>query len=326
MDVDTYCFNAEWHDPQADLVRPYIMYVFQPKGDAGPLELQIWDPKANRTFLKRAPLSDLRMEDLFVGGTLTVHARQMRLTAYANESTKAKLEGAIDCFGLVTSPDAFPEFGGILSTIEGAGLAITRLRLVAEGGPVVAMQVSGTGGMAAWEVASMKLRPGSCKKVSSSEVLPYFEDTRRYPTTAVFSNCTVCLIRPHILKDGRAGEIVSSIMKAGFEVSAAKMVHFTRVEAAEFLDVYKGVIPHYPSVIDAMTSTPCLALELRKDADVVPSFRELCGPHDIEIARHLRPGTLRARFGEDSARNALHCTDLEEDGELESRYIFELIG
>lgn len=326
MDVDTYSFQAEWHDPQADLVRPYTMYIFQPKGDAGPLELQIWDPKANRTFLKRAPLSNLRMEDLFVGSTITVHARQMRLTACANESTRARLEGAVDCFGLVTSPDAFPEFGGILSTIEGAGLAVTRLRLVAEGGPVVAMQVNASGGAAAWEVASMKLRPGSCKKVSSSEVMPYFEDTRRYPTTAVFSNCTVCLIRPHILKDGRAGEIVSSIMKAGFEVSAARTVHFTPVEAAEFLDVYKGVIPHYPSVLDAMTGTPCLALELRKDADVVPSFRELCGPHDVEIARHLRPGTLRARFGLDSARNALHCTDLEEDGELESRYIFELIS
>merc|ERR1719424_1335809 len=107
--------------------------------------------------------------------------------------------------------------------------------------------------------------------------------------------------------------------------AASKRVRCTTF-AAEFLDVYKGVIPHYPSVLDAMTSTPCLALELRKDADVVPSFRELCGPHDVDIARHLRPGTLRARFGEDGARNAVHCTDLEEDGELESRYIFELIG
>merc|ERR1712032_706400 len=130
----------------------------------------------------------------------------------------------------------------------------------------------------------------------------------------------------HVVKAGRTGEIISSIMKAGFEVSAAKLLHLTRLEAAEFLDVYKGVIPHYPAILEGMTSKPCLALELRKDSSVVSDFRELCGPHDVEIARHLRPSTLRARFGVDNARNALHCTDLEEDGELESRYIFELIN
>jgi hypothetical protein len=36
-----------------------------------------------------------------------------------------------------------------------------------------------------------------------------------------------------------------------------------------------------------------------------------------EIARHLRPRTLRAQFGKDKIRNALHCTDLPEDGLLE---------
>lgn len=36
-----------------------------------------------------------------------------------------------------------------------------------------------------------------------------------------------------------------------------------------------------------------------------------------EIARHLRPRTLRALFGVDKVRNAVHCTDLPEDGLLE---------
>lgn len=36
-----------------------------------------------------------------------------------------------------------------------------------------------------------------------------------------------------------------------------------------------------------------------------------------EIARHLRPRTIRARFGKDKIKNAVHCTDLPEDGILE---------
>lgn len=43
------------------------------------------------------------------------------------------------------------------------------------------------------------------------------------------------------------------------------------------------------------------------------AVREMCGPHDPEIAKHLKPNTLRAKFGYDRVRNAVHCTDLPED-------------
>ncbi len=43
---------------------------------------------------------------------------------------------------------------------------------------------------------------------------------------------------------------------------------------------------------------------------------------DSEIAKSLRPNTLRARFGVDRVKNGLHCTDLPEDGVNESMYFF----
>jgi nucleoside-diphosphate kinase len=46
-------------------------------------------------------------------------------------------------------------------------------------------------------------------------------------------------------------------------------------------------------------------------------FREFCGPHDPAIAKALRPSSIRSIFGEDRVKNAVHCTDLEEDGVLE---------
>jgi hypothetical protein len=36
-----------------------------------------------------------------------------------------------------------------------------------------------------------------------------------------------------------------------------------------------------------------------------------------ELARKLRPNTLRAKFGKTKVHNAVHCTDLPEDGLLE---------
>ena len=42
-----------------------------------------------------------------------------------------------------------------------------------------------------------------------------------------------------------------------------------------------------------------------------------------EIARHLRPRTLRALFGKDKIQNGVHCTDLPEDALLEVT-IYEL--
>lgn len=40
---------------------------------------------------------------------------------------------------------------------------------------------------------------------------------------------------------------------------------------------------------------------------------------DPAIAQRLRPHTLRARFGADKVHNAVHCTDLPEDVEIEVR-------
>ena len=49
------------------------------------------------------------------------------------------------------------------------------------------------------------------------------------------------------------------------------------------------------------------------------------GPRDPDIARKLRPGSLRARFGLNCVQNGVHCTDLPEDGPLEIQYFFKVL-
>lgn len=65
------------------------------------------------------------------------------------------------------------------------------------------------------------------------------------PVTAVFSNCTCCIVKPHILREGRLGSVLSAIAQEGYHITALKMVYMENANAAEFYEVYKGVVPDY---------------------------------------------------------------------------------
>ncbi|KAM6921807.1 nucleoside diphosphate kinase homolog 7 isoform 1-T2 [Xenentodon cancila] len=142
--------------------------------------------------------------------------------------------------------------------------------------------------------------------------------------TALYTDCTCCIIKPHAISEGLTGKILNSIYAAGFEISALQMFSVDRANAEEFYEVYKGVVSEYPSMVTELCLGPCMALEIR-GKDTPKTFREFCGPADPEIARHLRPNTLRSLYGKDKVRNAVHCTDLPEDGVLEVQYFFKIL-
>lgn len=50
-----------------------------------------FDIKLHRTFLKRTKYEGLRQEDLFVGSTITVYSRQLRLVGYGDQQTAQRL-------------------------------------------------------------------------------------------------------------------------------------------------------------------------------------------------------------------------------------------
>ncbi|XP_012871084.1 PREDICTED: nucleoside diphosphate kinase 7 isoform X1 [Dipodomys ordii] len=146
----------------------------------------------------------------------------------------------------------------------------------------------------------------------------------RPANTAKFTNCTCCIVKPHAISEGLLGKILMSIRDGGFEVSAMQMFNMDQVNVEEFYEVYKGVVTDYNEMVTEMYSGPCVALEIQQ-SNPAKTFREFCGPADPEIARHLRPDTLRAIFGKTKIRNAVHCTDLPEDGLLEVQYFFKIL-
>lgn len=140
----------------------------------------------------------------------------------------------------------------------------------------------------------------------------------------ILNNSSCLIIKPHAIAEGNAGKIIDIILNEGYEISCMEMFYLDKTTAEEFFEVYKGVLPEFASIIEHVTTGPIIAMEVRQE-NVVSSLRSLCGPHDPDIAKTLRPTTLRALFGKDRVKNAVHCTDLPEDGVLEVQYFFELL-
>lgn len=70
------------------------------------------------------------------------------------------------------------------------------------------------------------------------------------------------------------------------------MFYLHKDTAEEFYDVYKGILPEYIPLIEHFISGPSIVMELRQE-NVVTAFRALAGPNDPEIAKYLRPNTIR---------------------------------
>lgn len=145
----------------------------------------------------------------------------------------------------------------------------------------------------------------------------------------VQQDCTLCVMKPHLLKSGRTGELFEYIVTGGFEVVGVFLTHMTIPIVEGLFDIYRGVFDKYAAMIDELSSAPVLAVMLRKEStfnNSVIEFREYCGPVNPLLAKILRPKSLRAIFGEDIVRNAVHCTDLDTDGPLECQYFFDTLA
>jgi len=137
------------------------------------------------------------------------------------------------------------------------------------------------------------------------------------------NSCVV--IKPHAISEGNAGKIIDILLTEGFEISSMEMLYIDKVQAEEFFEIYKGVLPEYSQMIDSVVCGPIIAIEVRQNY-CVNKLRTLVGPHDPDIAKALRPNTIRAKFGNNCVYNAIHCTDLEEDANIECDYLFNKVS
>jgi nucleoside-diphosphate kinase len=156
--------------------------------------------------------------------------------------------------------------------------------------------------------------------VAERHVRYFFDSNIPFKKTAIMNHCALLIVKPHAF--GKAGEIIKSILSKGYEISAMESRMFELSFIEEFLDGYKTAYGgSFREICFELSSGTCLLIQVRQE-NVVEKLRRLCGPTDPEQARLIDPNSIRARFGENVVRNAVHCTDLEEDGILDCKLIF----
>ncbi len=128
---------------------------------------------------------------------------------------------------------------------------------------------------------------------------------------------TLAIIKPDALGSGKAGRIIAHLEAAGFQVVAARVSRLSRSEAEAFYAVHR-VRPFFGSLVDFMTSGPCMPLVLRR-VDAVSHLRQVIGATDPAEADE---GTVRAQYAESKERNAIHASDSPKNSDMEIAFFF----
>uniref|UniRef100_A0A4X1URH2 Thioredoxin domain-containing protein 3 n=1 Tax=Sus scrofa TaxID=9823 RepID=A0A4X1URH2_PIG len=114
---------------------------------------------------------------------------------------------------------------------------------------------------------------------------------------------TVALIKPHVSPEQRE-DILKLIKEAGFDITQVKEVLLTEDQADKVYFKIKGKA-FYKDVLEILSEGPSLVMILTK-WNAVLDWRRLMGPTDPEEARLLSPNSVRAQYGRNILRNAVH--------------------
>ncbi|MFQ6606165.1 MAG: nucleoside-diphosphate kinase [Fidelibacterota bacterium] len=128
---------------------------------------------------------------------------------------------------------------------------------------------------------------------------------------------TLAIIKPDAIKKKVMGKIIDRILQAGFEITAARLVHLKQAEAETFYAVHRER-PFFRDLVTFMTSGPCLPMVVEHE-NAVTEFRKLIGATNPAEAA---PGTIRKDFADNVQNNAIHGSDSDTNAEKEIAFFF----
>ncbi|MQY81792.1 MAG: nucleoside-diphosphate kinase [Dehalococcoidia bacterium] len=128
---------------------------------------------------------------------------------------------------------------------------------------------------------------------------------------------SLVLIKPDAVRNGQSDEIISRLKKLGFKMAARKALRMDRALAEKHYAVHKEK-PFFKELVEYMTSAPIVAAVFEGEK-VVAKIRQAMGTTDPAKAE---AGTIRADFGLNVTRNAVHGSDSVATAEKEIRLFF----
>ncbi len=130
---------------------------------------------------------------------------------------------------------------------------------------------------------------------------------------------TFAMIKPDAVL--KVGQILSRIEKEDIVISKMKMRRFTREQAQMFYAEHKDK-PFFENLVNFISSAPVIGFEL-VGRDMIKKWRLFIGPTNCQVARVKNPQSIRALFGREGVKNAVHGSDSEESAERELKFFFD---
>jgi nucleoside-diphosphate kinase len=135
---------------------------------------------------------------------------------------------------------------------------------------------------------------------------------------------TFGIIKPDAVTKNAVGGILALIEEAGFKIVGLRYTRLSPTDAQGFYSVHKER-PFFSALVTFMTSGPVVVMALERE-DAIKRYRDLMGATDSKKAA---PGTIRAKYGTDIEKNAVHGSDGPDTARFELGYFFpgrELLG
>jgi len=129
---------------------------------------------------------------------------------------------------------------------------------------------------------------------------------------------TVAVIKPEAM--GTKDAIIDKIHEAGFRIAARKETEITKEIAEKFYEDQKDK-DYYNDLVEHMCSGPTMFMVLSREG-AVEGWRDVIGPTDPEKAKEAAPTSLRAQFGADVLKNAVHGASNKEEADKKIKEVF----
>ncbi len=128
---------------------------------------------------------------------------------------------------------------------------------------------------------------------------------------------SLVLVKPDAVRDGHSDEIIGRLEGLGLKKVALKTLRMDKALAEKHYEPHKEK-PFFRELVEYMTSVPIVAVVFEGEG-AVAKIRHAMGATDPCKAES---GTIRADFGRDVTRNAVHGSDAVETAEKEIHLFF----